>query len=162
MNLNISLIRSERVPDIGYSVLWQGGPRRGWESFVPPFTSGIAGNAIHKENFKHPTEDKNVPKTLASNQWSRTYSQFEEYRAGASILAHELGKARCGHGTFRSRTPWISIALSMSVFRKLAVPKRDLNATLSLLTRSRRFIIFTIIRGSYSPWVKLPAIIFLP
>ena len=69
---------------------------------------------------------------------------------GRKHLAHELGKARCGHGTFRSRAPWISIALSMSIFHKLAVPKRDLNATLSLLTRSRRFIIFRITRGSYS------------
>src|ERR1700730_1628767 len=92
----------------------------------------------------------NVPKTLASHQSSRTYSQFEEYRAGASILAHELGKARCGHGTFRSRAPRISIAFEVSVFHKLAVPKRDLKAKLSLLTRSRRFLIFTIIRGSSS------------
>ena len=117
---------------------------------MPPFTSGIAGNAIHKENFKHPTEDKTYRRlSLLTNEVELIRNSKNTVRAQA-FLAHELGKARCGHGTFRSRAPWISIALSMSIFHKLAVPKRDLNATLSLLTWSRRFIIFTIIRGSYS------------
>ena len=98
-------------------------------------------------NFKHPTEDKTYRRlSLLTNEVELIRNSKNTVRAQA-FLAHELGKARSGHGT--SSAPWISIVLSMSNFDKLAVP-RDLKATLSLLTRSRRFIISTIIRGSYS------------
>ena len=54
---------------------------------MPPFTSGIAGNAIHKENFKHPTEDK-------------TYRRL-------SLLINEVELIRNSKNTVRGQTFWL-------------------------------------------------------
>jgi len=54
---------------------------------VPPFTSGIAGNAIHKENFKHPTEDK-------------TYRRL-------SLLTNEVELIRNSKHTVRAQAFWL-------------------------------------------------------
>ena len=54
---------------------------------MPPFTSGIAGNAIHKENFKHPTEDK-------------TYRRL-------SLLTNEVELIRNSKNTVRAQAFWL-------------------------------------------------------
>ena len=55
---------------------------------MPPFTSGIAGNVIHKENFKHPTEDK-------------TYQRL-------SLLTNEVELIRNLKNTVRAQAFWIT------------------------------------------------------
>jgi hypothetical protein len=52
-----------------------------------PFTSDIAGNAIHKENFKHPTEDK-------------TYRRL-------SLLTNEVELIRNSKNTVRAQAFWL-------------------------------------------------------
>ena len=54
---------------------------------MPPFTSGIAGNAIHKEDFKHPTEDK-------------TYRRL-------SLLTNEVELIRNSKHTVRAQAFWL-------------------------------------------------------
>jgi hypothetical protein len=54
---------------------------------VPPSTSDIAGNAIHKENFKHPTEDK-------------TYRRL-------SLLTNEVELIRNSRNTVRAQAFWL-------------------------------------------------------
>jgi hypothetical protein len=54
---------------------------------VLPFTSGITGNAIHKENFKHPTEDE-------------TYRRL-------SLLTNEVELIRNSKNTVRAQAFWL-------------------------------------------------------